>query len=250
MNPQNESNSSKQNYSKKDLIKGLYKTKYTSDEKKKIFLSDNGRKCQTCHKLKINKKLSPFGFSAKHQEFICFCHTQPRRGSSSENNNEVINNNLQNNDNNNNIEANQNNLQNINEDDINMYDGEEMEENPLEPRQQENSRENESNRNVGNAGSNHRNNSRRGGQDDHGNHGGSGDQGGDGGNEGQGDDEGNGGQGGDGGNGGQAGDGGNGGQAGDDGNNYVTKKEFLEEIEKINTSLDEINNTIRQLLHG
>ena len=37
MNPQNESNSSKQNYSKKDLIKGLCKTKYISDEKKKYF---------------------------------------------------------------------------------------------------------------------------------------------------------------------------------------------------------------------
>ena len=37
--------------------KKLCHFKYSKKEKEKIFLSDNGRKCQTCHKLKINKKL-------------------------------------------------------------------------------------------------------------------------------------------------------------------------------------------------
>ena len=118
-----------------------------------------------------------------------------------------------------------------------MYDGEEMEGNPLELRQQENNRENECNRNIGNVGSNHRCNAHHGGQDDHGNHGGSRDQGGEGGNEGQG------------------GDGGNEGQGGDGGNEgHITRKEFLKEIKKINTAMnqkfDEINNTIRLLLQG
>ena len=71
------------NYSKEELVQKLCKTSYSEEEKKSIFLSQNGRKCQTCHKLKINKKLSPFDFSAKHQKFICICHSQNNDDSSS-----------------------------------------------------------------------------------------------------------------------------------------------------------------------
>ena len=70
--------SSRKNLSKKELTDKLCKTSYYIDEKKSIFLSDNGRKCQTCHKLKINKKLSPYKFSNQHQNYICFCGIRDR----------------------------------------------------------------------------------------------------------------------------------------------------------------------------
>ena len=60
MSKQSGQNRSKEkNLSKSELIKKLYHSKYSKEEKEKIFISDNGRKCQTCHKLKINTKLSP-----------------------------------------------------------------------------------------------------------------------------------------------------------------------------------------------
>ena len=59
----NQNRSKEQKLTKSKLIKKLCHSKYSKEEKERIFLSDNGRKCQTCHKLKINKKLSPYNFS-------------------------------------------------------------------------------------------------------------------------------------------------------------------------------------------
>ena len=178
MNHQNEqssqsesSNSSESiNYSKNDLIQKLCHTNYSREEKERIFLSNNGRKCRTCHKLKINKKLSPSNFSPQHRNCICLCHTQVERRNvnelpfenGNENNNNAENNN--DNNNNNNIGANQSNLIdgeiNIQNDSLEI---EGNEANPNEQRQQENNnhlprrnriRANNGNNNNGEDGSN------------------------------------------------------------------------------------------------
>ena len=80
------------NYSKIELIEKLCNTSYTKIEKKRIFLNKNGRKCQTCHKLKIKKKLSPFDFSNKHQKYICICHIQESNSIYDESSNNAPNN--------------------------------------------------------------------------------------------------------------------------------------------------------------
>ena len=66
------------NLSKTQLINRLCNTPYTYNEKKNIFLHEDGIKCRTFHCLKIKKKLCPDDFSNKHKGYICFCDTQPK----------------------------------------------------------------------------------------------------------------------------------------------------------------------------
>ena len=124
-------------YSKEELIRGLCHTSYSKQEKKNLFLTNNGHKCHTCYKLRINKKLLPFNFSSKHQQYICFCHTQAPNQIHNVRNNNSHNNN----DNNdiNNIGSNQINQINNNDNNIDMdEDNLENEENEMNLSEQNN----------------------------------------------------------------------------------------------------------------
>ena len=213
-------------YSKEQLIRGLCNTSYSKQEKRNLFLSNNGRKCQTCSKLRINKKLSPFNFLPKHRQYICFCHTQAPnqihnvRDDNSHNNNDdnnIDSNQINqiNNNNDNNIDMDEDNLENEeNEMDLSGQNSHNLSSREISDSQL-NLESDEGKRNNGsNEGSNH-------GSDGHGNNGG-------------------------------------------DGPNsinsedyYVTRREFIREIQGINTRLDNtitrldnMNRNIQQLLQN
>lgn len=228
MNRQNQSQPI--NYSKDDLIEKICGTSYRREEKINIFLNGNGKKCRTCHKLKINKKLSPLNFSSQHRRYICICDIREP--------NSAVHDESSNNDpNNDDIQSSQ-----INDNDMDIDDLENEELNlseqnshdHLNQRSQSSQGNEGGDKSNGNEGSNHDISSREilahqinqrnkiynnndgedgssshHGSNGHGNNGGDGHE-----------------------------------QINNEDNSYVTKREFIREIRRIDSSINGINNRL------
>ena len=222
--------SSRKNLSEKELTDKLCKTSYSIDEKKSIFLSDNGRKCQICHKIKINKKLSPYKFSKDHQNYICFCGIRDR---SQQLNFHHINAFNDNNSNNNvNINKDNNNDANMDSEEDNSNDNRQHVNNSAQNRNDRNNSLGQGHNIInsrglqnrhGNDDNNENNEDDRDGEDQHGNDDNNGDNG----------------------------DGGNldGNNQDNDENGFVTRREFNTAINRIEARMEEMNNNIKILLN-
>lgn len=256
----NQNGNEEENLKKSELIKKLCHCSYSKEEKKNIFLSENGRKCQTCHKLKINKKLSPYNFSQVHQQYICLCDIRAR--SQQQN---YIHNNVENNrnsvDNISNQNQNNNDPNYDNSGDVNMNDGNDIRQNDnnnysqnrlgLNLQIQRGNRTGVRNRHANNRQDNNNENgdNRSDGNNQHGNNDNNDDNesGGnrDNGHENNGHNSHNGHNG----NNGNNGDGGNGhgNNHNNNGNNYVTQEVFNTTINRIDARIDEINRNIQDI---
>ena len=96
-------------------------------EKKRIFLLIMEENLDI-PQIENQQELSPFDFSNQYQKTICICYTQARRGNSKSSKNVgLVSNNAHNNQDNN-IGAHQSDRSNAIENDINMQDGQEIEE--------------------------------------------------------------------------------------------------------------------------
>jgi len=115
------------------------------------------------------QELSPFDFSNQYQKTICICYTQARRGNSKSSKNVgLVSNNAHNNQDNN-IGAHQSDRSNPIENDINMQDGQEIEEEIDEQMQIDNNGDEDSNGDDGDNGNENRNENRNGDDGENGN---------------------------------------------------------------------------------
>ena len=213
------------NYSKNDLIEKICNISYSREERRNIFLNGNGRKCRTCHKLKINKKLSPLNFSKQHQRYICICDIQEPNSvhdesSKNDSNNDAIQSSQ--------IEDNDMDIDDLENEELilieqNSHDhsNREILSDHLNQRSQSSQGSEEGDKSNGNEGSNHEISNREilahgddGSSSHHGSNG----------------HESNGGDGHD--------------QINNEDNSYVTRREFIREIRRIDSSINGINNRL------
>ena len=125
-------------------------------EKKRIFLLIMEENLDI-PQIENQQELSPFDFSNQYQKTICICYTQARRGNSKSSKNVgLVSNNAHNNQDNN-IGAHQSDRSNAIENDINMQDGQEIEEEIDEQMQIDNNGDEDSNGDDGDNGDENRN---------------------------------------------------------------------------------------------
>jgi len=58
-------------------IRNFTSIRLSRTEMEDIFIPERRPVCQTCHKVRIKKKISPDDFEVEHQNLICSCDNHP-----------------------------------------------------------------------------------------------------------------------------------------------------------------------------